>query len=71
MKRAMVFVVIVLALSFSSVSQAQIYRGPDSAKQAQKAARKDQQRAAKRQRKAMKKNAKAQRRAIRRQKRGA
>ena len=71
MKRAIVLVLIVCALSFSSLSQAQIYRGPNSAKQAQKAARKDQKRSAKRQRKAMKKNARAQRRAAKRQKRGA
>ena len=51
-------------------SQAQIYRGPNSAKQAQKAARRSQKRAAKQQRRAAKRARKAQRRAAKRARRG-
>lgn len=58
-------------LSFAPMAaQSQIYRGPDSARQAQRAARKDQKRAAKNQRKAAKQYRKAQRKAVKRQKQG-
>jgi hypothetical protein len=62
MKRILV---LVLWLSFASfvAADAQIYRGPNSAKQAHKAAVRDQKRAAKNQRKLMKQYAKAQRQA--------
>jgi hypothetical protein len=70
MKRIQILILIALALLWSIPTQTQIFRGPNSAQEAQKAARKDQKRAAKRQRKAMKKNAKAQRKLLKRQKRG-
>jgi hypothetical protein len=68
MKRFSAFILLVLALSLtcSVATQAQIYRGPNSAKEAQKAARKDQKRAAKRQRKANKQLLKAQHKAAKR-----
>jgi hypothetical protein len=65
-KRIPAFTLVVLSLMWSIPSQAQIYRGPNSAQEAQKAARKDQKRAAKRQRKANKELWKAQRRAAKR-----
>jgi hypothetical protein len=68
MKRIPALTLVVLSLTWSITSQAQIYRGPNSAQQAQKAARKDQRRAAKRQRKASKKLLKAQRKAAKRTK---
>jgi hypothetical protein len=68
MKRIPAFTLVVLSLTWSIASQAQIYRGPNSAQEAQKAARKDQKRAAKRQRKANKKLRKAQRKAAKRAK---
>jgi len=61
--------VVFALLCFAPIAaQSQIYRGPDSAKQAQRAARKDQKKAAKNQRKAAKKYRKAQRKAAKRQK---
>ncbi|HXU18335.1 MAG TPA: hypothetical protein VN708_24720 [Terriglobales bacterium] len=68
MKRISAFVLILLSLSWSAPAHAQIYRGPNSAEQAQKAAKKYQKRVAKQQRKAAKKLAKAQRNAAKRQK---
>ncbi|HEX3104152.1 MAG TPA: hypothetical protein VHQ22_06855 [Terriglobales bacterium] len=68
MKRVAAFTLVVLSLTWSIASQGQIYRGPNSAQEAQKAARKDQKRAAKRQRKANKKLRKAQRKAAKRAK---
>ena len=62
MKRLPAFVLIVLSFACSVPAHAQIYRGPDSAKQAQKAAKKYQKRVAKQQRQAAKKLAKEQRR---------
>jgi hypothetical protein len=70
MKKLLPLALLVCAIGWSVPSTSQIYRGPNSAKEAQKAARKDQKRAAKRQRRAMKRNAKAQRRAAKRRKRG-
>jgi ATPase subunit of ABC transporter with duplicated ATPase domains len=67
-KRIPAFTLVVLSLTWFVPSQAQIYRGPNSAQEAQKAARKDQKRAAKRQRKANKKLRKAQRKAAKRAK---
>jgi hypothetical protein len=69
MKRIVELMLVLLSLALVAPTQAQIYRGPNSAKQAQKAARKDQKRAAKRQRKAYKQAIKAQRRAGKRAKR--
>jgi hypothetical protein len=66
MKRILAIMLVVVAFVSSIPSQAQIYRGPNSAQEAQKAARKDQKRAAKRQRKANKELWKAQRRAAKR-----
>jgi hypothetical protein len=68
MKRIPVFTLVLLSFMWCIASQAQIYRGPNSAQQAQKAARKDQKRAAKRQRKANKKLLKEQRKAAKRAK---
>jgi hypothetical protein len=61
-------IVLLLALSFSwpTPAKAQIFMGPDSVRQAQKAAKKDQKardKAAKKQQKAMRKQEKAQRKA--------
>jgi len=63
-------VLLLLALSFawSRPAQTQIFMGPDSARQAQKAAKKEQKahdKAAKKQQKAMRKQEKAQRKAAR------
>ena len=69
MKRIPAFTLVLLSLTWSISGQAQIYRGPNSAKQAQKAARKDQKRAARNQRKTNKKLLKAQRKAAKRAKR--
>ena len=69
MKRIPAFVLILLSFAWSAPAHAQIYRGPNSAKQAQKAAKRDQKRVARQQRKAAKKLAKAQRKAAKRQKR--
>jgi hypothetical protein len=71
MKRIPVFTLLVLSFMWSIPTQAQIYRGPNSAQQAQEAARKDQKRAARHQRKANKKLLKAQRKAAKRAKRRA
>jgi hypothetical protein len=71
MKRVPTFILVILSFTWSIASQAQIYRGPNSAQEAQKAARKDQKRAAKRQRKANKKLRKAQHKAAKRAKRRA
>jgi Ni/Co efflux regulator RcnB len=68
MKRVLAYVLMVSSFACAIPSQAQIYRGPNSAQQAQKAARKDQKRAAKRQRKASKKLLKTQRKAAKRAK---
>jgi hypothetical protein len=68
MKRIPALTLAVLSLTWSITSQAQIYRGPNSAQEAQKAARKDQKRAAKRQRKTIKKLLKAQRKAAKKAK---
>jgi hypothetical protein len=68
MKRIPAFVLILLSFTWSAPARAQIFRGPNAAKQAQKAAEKDQKRAAKQQREAAKKSAKAQRKAAKRQK---
>ena len=68
MKRVPAYMLLILSFTWCIPSQAQIYRGPNSAQQAQKAARKDQKRAAKRQRKANKKLVKAQRTAAKRPK---
>ena len=68
MKRILAFMLVVLSFTWSVPTQAQIYRGPNSAQQAQKAASKDQKKAAKRQRKANKKLLKAQRKAAKRAK---
>jgi hypothetical protein len=66
MKRVPAFVLMILSFTWCIATQAQIYRGPNSAQEAQKAARKDQKRAAKRQRNANKKLRKAQRKAAKR-----
>jgi len=68
MKRLAAFL---LALSVLAAvpAEAQIFTGPNSAKQAQKAARRDQKRAGKRQRRATKQYLKAQRRAAKRARR--
>jgi len=68
MKRIFALVLILLNFAWSAPARAQIYRGPNSAKQAQNAAKKDQKRVARQQRKAAKKLAKAQRKAAKRQK---
>jgi hypothetical protein len=68
MKRVPAYVLAVLSFMWSVPGQTQIYRGPNSAQQAQKAARRDQKRAAKRQRKANKKLLKAQHKAAKRAK---
>jgi len=67
MKRIPAFALMLLSVAWLAPAQAQIFRGPDSAKQARKAAMKDQKRATKQQRKASKKLAKAQRKAAKRQ----
>jgi len=69
MKRIVGWMLVLLTLAWVDPSQAQIFRGPNSARQAQKAARKDQKRAAKRQLKAYKQAIKAQRRAVKRARR--
>jgi hypothetical protein len=71
MKKIAALTLLVVGLAWPNTSSAQIYRGPNSAKQAQKAARKDQRRAAKRQRKANKRYWKAQRKAAKRARRHA
>jgi hypothetical protein len=68
-------VMLLFALSFAWAlpANAQIFRGPDSARQAQKAAKKERKagkKAAKKRQKAMKKYAKAQRKAAKRAQRG-
>jgi len=68
MKRIPAFVLILLSLAWLAPARAQIYRGPNSAEQARKAAKKQQKRTAKQQRKAAKKLAKAQHKATKRQK---
>lgn len=69
MKRIPAFTLVLVSLTWPISGEAQIYRGPNSAKQAQRAARKDQKRAAKNQRKANKKLLKARRKALKRAKR--
>ena len=66
MKRVAILILVILSFMWPIASQAQIYRGPNSAQEAQKAARKDQKKAAKRQREANKKLRKAQRKAAKR-----
>jgi len=68
MKRVPAFVLILFSLAWLAPAHAQIYRGPNSAEQAQKAAKKEQKRTAKQQRKAAKRLAKAQHKAAKRQK---
>ena len=68
MKRIPAFVLILLSLAWLAPARAQIYRGPNSAEQARKAAKKQQKRTAKQQRKAANKLAKAQHKATKRQK---
>lgn len=69
MKRIPAFAFVLLSFAWSVPVHAQIYRGPNSAKQAQNAAKKTEKRVAKQQRRAAKKLAKAQRRAAKMQKR--
>jgi len=66
MKRILTFVLIWLTFAWSAPTHAKIYRGPNSAKQAEKATKKNQKRAAKQQRKAAKKLAKARGKAAKR-----
>jgi hypothetical protein len=65
MKRISAFILLVaLSFAWSRPARAQIFRGPDGARQAQKAAKKQQKafnKQAKKQRKAMKKYQKSQR----------
>jgi len=68
MKRIPTFVLILLSFACSVPAHAQIFRGPNSAKEAQKAAKKNQEKAAKQQRKAAKRLARAQGKAAKRQK---
>jgi hypothetical protein len=70
MKRIAVVMLVLLSLTWAVPAPAQIYRGPNSAKEAQKAARRDQKRAAKQQRKAYKRAIKAERRAAKSARRG-
>ena len=69
-KRIPIFILLVaLWFAGSMPAQAQIFRGPDSAHQADKANKKQQKalnKAARKQQKAMRKNAKAQRKAAKR-----
>lgn len=70
MKRLPTFVLLILlSFAWSAPAHAQIYRGPNSAKQAQKASRRYQKRVAKQQRKAAKKLAKAEGKAAKRRRR--
>ena len=62
-RQSLLLGLVLLSFSLAVPANAQIYRGPNSAKQAQKAARRDQKQAAKRQRRAMKAYTKEQRRA--------
>jgi uncharacterized membrane protein (DUF106 family) len=75
MKRIPVFIlVIALSLASSIPAKAQIFSGPDSARQAQKAAKKQQKaqsKAAKKQQKSVKKYEKAQHKASKRAQRHA
>jgi len=68
MKRIPAFLLILSCFAWSVPAHAQIYRGPNSAEQARKAAKKDQKKLAKQQRRAAKRLAKAQRKAAKRQK---
>jgi hypothetical protein len=63
MKRISVLILLCLTLAWVVPANAQIFRGPDSAKRANKAAEKDRKKAAKQREKALKKYAKAQRKA--------
>jgi hypothetical protein len=70
MKRVPALILLVgLSFAWSRPGKAQIFTGPDSAHQAQKAAEKQQKAAAKKQRKEMKKYQKAQRKAAKRARR--
>jgi hypothetical protein len=70
MKRIPAFILLVaLSFAWSIPAKAQIFSGPDSARQAQKAAKKEQKaqnKAAKRQQKSMKKYEKAQQKSAKR-----
>jgi hypothetical protein len=70
MKRIAAFLLLVLGLACLKPVQAQIFMGPDSTRQAQKAAKKQQKafvKRAKKQQKALRKYQKAQRKAEKRQ----
>lgn len=71
MKRILAFMLLVaLSFAWAMPATAQIFKGPDSARQAQKAAKKEQKvsnKAARKQQKAAKKYEKAQRKAAKRQ----
>jgi hypothetical protein len=73
MKRIAIWMLFVAGtLAVSTPDQAQIFMGPNSARQAQKAAKKEQKasnKAAKKQQKAMKKNRKMQQKAAKRSQR--
>lgn len=70
MRRIFTFALLLgLSFAWSRPASAQIFRGPDSARQADKASKKQQkawQKSAKKQQKAMKKQEKAQRKAAKR-----
>lgn len=69
MKRVQIFLLLcILTLAWGVGAKAQIFRGPDATRQAQKAARKNQKKAnkaARKQEKALQKAAKKQRKAVR------
>ena len=75
MKRVPTFILLVaLSFAWSIPAKAQIFTGPDSARQAQKAAKKEQKaqtKAAQKQQKSMKKYEKAQQKAAKRAQRHA
>jgi hypothetical protein len=66
MKRISAFLLLFLTFGWTLPATSQIFRGPDSAKQANKAAEKDRKKAAKQREKALKQYAKAQRKAAKR-----
>ena len=68
MKRNVALALLCLGLVLSVPAAAQIYRGPNSARHAQKASKKDRKKYSKEQQKAMKKYAKQQRKAAKRAK---
>jgi hypothetical protein len=74
MKRIAAFVLLALSLAWVTTAQAQIFRGKDSARQADKAGKKErkaQYKAAKKQQKAFRKYQKTQQKAAKRQPRRA